>query len=73
MEKKKPLFEFDLEVDLKKDLTKRKALLAEVEKKLQKIKTELREGKNSAEFDQLGILLHGYSALQKVLNRIPTK
>lgn len=72
MEKKKALFEFDLEIELKKDVAKKKALLAEVEKKIQDLKTQLREGTHAENFDQFGILLHGYAALQKVLNRLPT-
>jgi hypothetical protein len=72
MEKKKALFEFDLEIELKKDPKKKQALLQAVETKVQHLKTTLREGTKSEHFDQLGILLHGYAALQKVLNRIQT-
>ena len=72
MEKKKALFEFDLEKDLKKDPEKKAALLKEIETKTQELKTHLREGTAAKNFDQYGILLHGYSALQKVVNRIQT-
>ena len=72
MEKKSPLFEFDLEASLKKDPGKKAALLKEVEEKVQELKTLLREGTASEEFDQYGVLLHGYAALQKILNRLPT-
>lgn len=72
MEKKKALFEFDLEANMKKDSQKKQALLKEVEEKVQELKTHLREGSGSEEFDQYGILLHGYAALQKVLNKIPS-
>ena len=70
MEKKKALFEFDLEKDLKKDPKKKAALLKEIEAKIQSLKTHLREGTAAENFDQYGILLHGYSALQKVVNRV---
>ena len=72
MEKKKALFEFDLEKDLKKDPKKKAALLKEIEAKTQSLKTHLREGTAAENFDQYGILLHGYSALQKVVNRVKT-
>ena len=72
MEKKqKALFQFDLEIELKKDPKKKQALLDEVEKKIQTIKTEIRQGAAAENFDQLGILLHGYAALQKVLKKLP--
>jgi len=34
------------------------------------IKSQLREGKKGPDLDNLGVLLHGYSALQKVLNKL---
>jgi hypothetical protein len=43
------------------------------EAKIQEIKTQLREGAKGPELDQLGVLLHGYTALQKVLSRLSTK
>ncbi len=72
MEKKKALFEFDLEKDLKKDPKKKQALLQEIDEKTQSLKTSLREGSAGQHFDQYGILLHGYGALQKVLNKVQT-
>jgi hypothetical protein len=72
---KKPLkvFEFDLEKDLKKDPNKVKALLKNTEARINEIKGQLREGRKGPELDSLGILLHGYTALQKVLNRLANK
>lgn len=72
---KKPrhVFEFDLEKDLKKDPNKVRELLKTTETKIQEIKTQLREGAKGPELDQLGVLLHGYTALQKVLNRLANK
>ena len=66
-------FEFDLEKDLKSEPTKVKDLLKVVDGRVQEIKGVLRQGTASEEFDSLGILLHGYAALQRVLNRIATK
>jgi hypothetical protein len=74
LEKKpKHVFEFDLEKDLKKDPSKAKELLKTTEAKIQEIKNQLREGAKGPELDQLGVLLHGYTALQKVLNRMANK
>jgi hypothetical protein len=72
---KKPLkvFEFDLEKDLKKDPNKINVLLKATEAKINTIKGQLREGSKGPELDNLGILLHGYTALQKVLKRLSNK
>jgi hypothetical protein len=74
LEKKpKHVFEFDLEKDLKKDPSKVRELLKTTEHKIQEIKTQLREGAKGPELDQLGALLLGYTALQKVLKRLTNK
>lgn len=66
-------FEFDLEQDLKKDPAKTKELLKQIEQRMQEIKGQLREGSAQEDFDQYGILLHGYAALQKVLTKVAAK
>ncbi len=74
LEKKgKALFEFDLEKELKGNPTKIKELQKTIEGKIQEIKTALRQGTASEDFDNYGILLHGYAALQRVLTRIANK
>lgn len=74
LEKKpKNMFEFDLEKDLKKDPNKAKELLKGTEQKIHEIKNNLREGSKGAELDNLGVLLHGYTALQKMLGRMSNK
>ncbi len=74
LEKKtQELFEFDLEQELKSNPEKKKALLKELEEMIQGIKAQLRSGTETENFDQHGILLHGYSALLKVLTKIPPK
>jgi hypothetical protein len=74
LEKKpKSLFEFDLEKDLKEDKEKTQELLKSVEAKIIEIKNILRQGTASEEYDQYGILLHGYVALQKVLKKVVQK
>ncbi len=59
---------FDLEKDLQNN-----AKLRETKEKIQgrmlRIKSLLREGLTQEEFNQFGILLHGYAALLKVAAR----
>lgn len=68
-EPKEP-FLFDLEEDLKKDPAKAKAMMQEIETRIAEIKNLLRQGAETEDFDQYGILLHGYVALKKVLTRM---
>ena len=71
--KERPMFEFDLEKDLKKNPGKVRDIMKGVEGKIQEIKQVLRDDSKSAEADRLGTLLHGYIALQKVLNKLASK
>lgn len=71
--KERALFEFDLEKELKGNPSKGKELLSTVDTRIQELKTTLRQGAGSEDFDKLGILLHGYAALQKVLTKITNK
>lgn len=71
--KEKALFQFDLEKELKENPTKKQQIVKTVETRIQEIKNQLRQGASSEEFDQYGVLLHGYAALQKVLNKIQIK
>ena len=74
LEKKgKALFEFDLEKELKENPSKAKEVLKTVEQRIQTIKNTLRQGAGSEDFDKLGVLLHGYAALLKVLTKIANK
>ena len=62
-------FAFDLEKEIKEKPSRGKEIMAKVEERVHEIKKLLREGQNEKEFDRLGILLHGYAALQKVLKK----
>ncbi|MBS0651590.1 MAG: DUF5398 family protein [Verrucomicrobia bacterium] len=74
LEKKgRALFEFDLEKDLKSNPTQAKELLKACEERIQEIKNILRQGTESSDYDNYGILLHGYAALQKVLTKLANK
>lgn len=61
-------FAFDLEKDLR-EVSKQKEIKQHVEGRIQQIKQILKKGESRQEFDQLGVLLHGYTALQKVTAR----
>jgi hypothetical protein len=63
-------FVFDLEKEIKKSPHRGKEILDQVEAQIHDIKTTLREGAKGADFDKLGILLHGYTALQKILRKV---
>jgi hypothetical protein len=71
--KSQQTFEFDLEKDLKSDPSKIREILKTADEKIQELKGALRQGAGSQDFDNFGVLLHGYAALQRVLNRIATK
>ena len=66
---KREKFVFDLERRIKNEPQHLKELLTKAEKRIAEIKKLLREGANEKDFDRLGILLHGYASLQKVLKK----
>jgi len=66
--KKVEAFVFDLEKDWKNP-AKHREMKEKIEARIQRIKTILKTGENKEEFDQLGILLHGYTSLLKVMAR----
>jgi hypothetical protein len=69
----KALFEFDLEKELKKTPSKVGEYIKKADTNILEIKAKLREGTKGPELDQLGILLNGYTAFQKVLNKLANK
>jgi hypothetical protein len=69
-EKDKKKFVFDLEKEIKDKPGRGKEILEMVESRILEIKKNLREGANEKDFDKLGILLHGYASLQKVLRKV---
>jgi len=70
--KKAEAFVFDLEKDLKSPSAVQ-AFIQKMEGRIQKIKDVLRSGDDKAEFDQFGILLHGYTSLLKTVSRLSGK
>lgn len=69
--KKNEPFIFDLEKELK-DPTKHREIKQKVESRIQAVKNILKSGENKEEFDQFGVLLHGYTSLLKVMARCLT-
>lgn len=67
---KKQLFQFDLEVDIKKSPKRAKELLEKTNNRCNDIKKQLKEGGNKKNIENLGALLHGYTSLIKVINKI---
>lgn len=65
-------FVFDLEKDLKNP-QKRQAIKKDIEERIQQVKSVLRSGEDKGEFDQFGILLHGYTSLLRVIERFAVK
>ena len=63
-------FAFDLEKEIKEKPHRGKAILEKTEERIAEIKKVLREGAHEKDFDRLGVLLHGYAALQKVLRKV---
>ena len=67
--KEKALFQFDLEKELKSDAHKKTELLKEVEETINSIKCLIRQGASNQDFENYGVLLHGYTALQKIVKK----
>jgi hypothetical protein len=67
---KRERFSFDLEKKIKKDSKTKKEMMEKAEKRIAELKKFLREGAKEKDFDQFGILLHGYTALQKIYKKI---
>lgn len=62
-------FEFDLEKELKENNKEKKRVLDQIEAQTNQLKTTLREGTASENFDKCGVLLQAYAALKRVVNR----
>ena len=72
-DKKQKAFEFDLEKDLKAKKSYAKEVLEQVGTSQKSIKQALKDGSASDNFDQFGIVLQGYQALKKVVDRVCRK
>lgn len=70
--KKVEEFVFELEKDLK-TIGKHQEYKAKIDSRIQHVKQLLRSGESKEDFDMLGILLHGYTSLLKVMSRFSPK
>ena len=70
--KKAEDFVFELERDLK-NAKRHQELKRRIDSRIQRIKEVLRGGENKDEFDQFGVMLHGYTSLLKVIARFSAK
>lgn len=64
-----PKFEYELEKLLKKQPAEAKRIVGEIDKKLQHIKNSLREGTDRENFMRITLLMHGYLAYKKVIEK----
>ena len=64
------LLDFELDVS---DTAKQEKLKQHVMNRVQQIKSTLRGGAVKEEFDHFGVLLHGYTALAKLIEKAPKK
>lgn len=65
-------FAFDLEKDLK-DPAKLREVKQQVEESINQLKSMLRHGEDKKSFDQAQTLLHGFLAMQRVIQRVNRK
>jgi hypothetical protein len=65
-------FVFDLEKEWK-DAKKHRENKERIEGRIQRIKTILKSGERKEEFDEFGVMLHGYTSLLKVMARCLAK
>lgn len=68
--KKFPISEFDLEKELMHDPKRAAQLQHEIDAHIQTIKTDLRKGTASKDFDELGKILQAFLASKKVINYV---
>ena len=71
-QKKVTDFLFDLETDIK-DPGKLRAMKEQIEARIAQLKGMLRSGAEQKDFDKVQTLLHGYLAVQKVMQRVNRK
>lgn len=66
-DKDKDLYDFEVRV---RNLAERRKLTTHIKNQTQQLKTALRKGENQEEYDQLGLLLSSYIALDKLVEKI---
>ena len=61
---------FDLEKEIVSNPKNYDSLKEKIQGRVQELKTALRSGSDQEHFDRYGLLLHGFVALKKVLERV---
>lgn len=67
---KKEKFQFDLEEEIAQDPKRANKIMKTAQDQIEELKKLLRSGLSEEEFEEYGILLHGYSTLNRVIKRI---
>ncbi|MFZ4773045.1 MAG: DUF5398 family protein [Chlamydiia bacterium] len=62
------LFKFDLEIELK-DPKKRSEIQNKCEHRIKELKDTIQKGADPEDFERIGVLLHGYVALEKLVKQ----
>ena len=65
-----PKFEYELEREIKKKPADAKRIAGEIDKKVAHIKSHLRDGTDQESFMRITLLMHGYLAYKKVVEKI---
>ncbi len=65
--------QFDLEIEIRENPARAREINKAVEERIGELKNLLRQGAETEDFDDYGVLLHGYAALQRVLKRLTQK
>ena len=69
LEKEKK-FDFDLEIEIKKNPKRKKEIIDNAKEKAEYIKKQLKAKEKPDNFEELGVLLNGYDSLKKVIEKI---
>ena len=65
--KPKNFFEFDLEKEVLENDSKKKSLIAEAKENIEKLQAIMKENPDGEAFEDFGVLLNGFSSLEKVI------
>ena len=66
-QKPKKMFEYDLEIDLKKNSKKANDTIAQIDNRIHECKDQIKKGTSSKDLDNWTVLFNGYSACKRVL------
>lgn len=70
LEEKRKKFDFDLEIEIKKNPKRKGEIIHNAKKMADELKKEIKAKNKPANHEDLSHLLNGYSALEKIVNKI---